>query len=675
MKRKKHIKKIAINTTEYYKKDFESLYQFVMRFKEININRKPPVRYKHLKGFFDYVRNTSEKFLYQFENDYKVPVSRGPISNEIYFKYWCVKKAYICTDFFRLNKKRAAKIEANLDRLMYFSTIIESHRLYEIRNKIKNAQCFDIEFFLKGNNKYPLYFNSGISSIFNIKEYSYPMELIENAVYNKYTPELKKYKRVFYIHSGKTNSGKTYNSIEMLKKAEYGTYLSPLRLLALEVSDNLNSQGIPCSFVTGEEEIFVEGATHIASTVELADFKTEYDVAVIDECQMIADASRGHCWTKAIMNIKAKEICLCTAPEAVEILTKLIDSCGDYYEIINHRRTTPLVTEEKPFDFDDIKPGDALVAFSKDKVNAIGAELINRGVNVSVLYGALPYVARKQQFENFINGKSTVLVTTDAIGMGVNLPVRRIVFMEIYKFDGRISRLLNSSEVKQIAGRAGRRGKFDTGYVTAKGEKELEYIRKRLTEKTAKIKGVCIGFPKGILNDSYINLKTALEAWEMYSVKEPYIKENISESQELLKPIMKIYKELDIPEDKTDIFDMASMPVDARNPKIKSLYLDYVEQRLSGYDTLRKPYCRKSDTDSLITYTKMLDTYFMCCRSWNLRIDNHWLREQRHKCNEALLTGLIGNIEKNTRYCKLCGNIIEWDNKNMYCYSCCEKNI
>ncbi|MGN1318033.1 MAG: helicase-related protein [Lachnospirales bacterium] len=671
-KNKKHIKKISVKTTEYYKEDFDAIYNFALSFKECKITKKPSVKYKTLKFFLDNAYEESCKFIYMFENQPKVPISLGIRSNALFYRYWSARKAYNNTGYFNSYKNKILKLENVLDKIIYYSAIIESHKLFQIRNKLKNPKSFNIDSFLQKPDSYSLYFNCGISSVCNINDYCYSLDLIDEAIFKKYNTNSRtgKNKRAFYIHSGKTNSGKTHNAIEMLKNAKKGAYLSPLRLLALEVSDRLNSEGIPCSFVTGEEEIYVENANHIASTVELADFSTEYDVAVIDECQMIADSSRGHCWTKAITNINAREICLCTAPEAVDILKKLIDRCGDYYEVINHRRKTPLVVEDEAFSLDNVLPGDALVAFSKDKVNAIGATLIKKGISVSVLYGALPYIARKQQFENFISGKSTVLVTTDAIGMGVNLPVRRIVFMEVYKYDGKTSRLLNSSEIKQIAGRAGRRGKFDIGYVNANGENELKYIRKKLSEKTEKIKGVCIAFPKSVLQDKNVNIKTVLKSWEMYRLENPYIKENISDALELLKPITRIYDELELSKNNLDIFDMSSMPVDVRNPRVKRLYLDYVEERLSGYTKIKKPYCRKYDTDSLITYTKMLDTYFMCSKSWSLKLDNKWLMEQRNLCNETLLTGLTKNLENHTKYCKNCGCILEWNNKGMYCNNC-----
>ena len=82
---------------------------------------------------------------------------------------------------------------------------------------------------------------------------------------------------------------------------------------------------------------------------------------------------------------------------------------------------------------------------------------------VSVSYTHLDVYKRQQ-----------VVVSTDAIGMGLNLPVRRIVFLEVEKFDGVSRRPLVISEIKQIAGRAGRFGLYDTGYVLS-----LIHISKR----------------------------------------------------------------------------------------------------------------------------------------------------------------------------------------------------
>lgn len=149
--------------------------------------------------------------------------------------------------------------------------------------------------------------------------------------------------RHFVLHIGGTNTGKTYAGFQRLKAARTGVYLAPLRLLALEAQELLLDQGVACSLTTGEEEDCRPEDTHVAATAEKLDLERRYDVAVVDECQMIADRERGFAWTRAILGVLAPEIHLCAAPEAKGLLIRLIESCGDSWELVNHFRKTPLV--------------------------------------------------------------------------------------------------------------------------------------------------------------------------------------------------------------------------------------------------------------------------------------------------------------------------------------------
>jgi ATP-dependent RNA helicase SUPV3L1/SUV3 len=104
--------------------------------------------------------------------------------------------------------------------------------------------------------------------------------------------------RRFVALLGPTNSGKTHRAMEALMKAPSGVYLAPLRLLALENFERLQAarphgNALKVSLVTGEERRLAEGATHVASTVEMLDSRTRVDVAVIDEIQMLSDRDRG----------------------------------------------------------------------------------------------------------------------------------------------------------------------------------------------------------------------------------------------------------------------------------------------------------------------------------------------------------------------------------------------
>lgn len=50
----------------------------------------------------------------------------------------------------------------------------------------------------------------------------------------------------------------------------------------------------------------------------------EYEVAVIDEIQMIGDRERGSAWTKALLALKAKRIHLCGDERALGIVSKIV---------------------------------------------------------------------------------------------------------------------------------------------------------------------------------------------------------------------------------------------------------------------------------------------------------------------------------------------------------------
>ena len=71
--------------------------------------------------------------------------------------------------------------------------------------------------------------------------------------------------------------------------------------------------------------------------------------------------------------------------------------------------------------------GDALIVFTKRAVLDIAGRLEASGRKASVVYGSLPPEIRRRQIKLFTEGKTKVVVSTDAIGMGLNLPVRRIV--------------------------------------------------------------------------------------------------------------------------------------------------------------------------------------------------------------------------------------------------------
>lgn len=339
------------------------------------------------------------------------------------------------------------------------------------------------------------------------------MEVLPCGAYKDEFPGARSRVRRFVLHVGPTNSGKTHDAIEALKTARSGTYLAPLRLLALEVGEAIRDSGVPCDIVTGEEADYDEdeGTSHVSSTVEMLDTERRYDVAVIDEAQMLDDEARGWSWTRAIVGVDADVVHVCMAQRAEGIVTRIIEMCGDEVaEVVRHERKTPLTVEPVPFDWDP-RPGDALVCFSRKAVLATATNLEEQGIRASVVYGALPWQARKREAEKFRAGETQVVVATDSIGMGLNLPIRRVVFLEDRKFDGTGIRKLRTEEWKQIAGRAGRLGMYDEGFCTTTTWEGNKALRRALGGASPQVEVAYVGFPRDVATD--VPLSRVMRVW------------------------------------------------------------------------------------------------------------------------------------------------------------------
>jgi superfamily II RNA helicase len=75
-------------------------------------------------------------------------------------------------------------------------------------------------------------------------------------------------------------------------------------------------------------------------------------------------------------------------------------------------------------------------------------------------------------------GLLKVICGTDTLGVGVNVPIRTVLFTRLCKFDGSSVRTLAVRDFKQICGRAGRRGFDDIGYVVVQApEHVIENLR------------------------------------------------------------------------------------------------------------------------------------------------------------------------------------------------------
>ncbi|KAI0478755.1 P-loop containing nucleoside triphosphate hydrolase protein [Xylariaceae sp. FL0804] len=280
---------------------------------------------------------------------------------------------------------------------------------------------------------------------------------------HEWFPATRALQRTVHVHVGPTNSGKTYHALKALENSKSGIYAGPLRLLAHEVYSRFLAAGKPCALVTGEELRIPEDidSYFYSCTVEMTNLNRQVDVAVIDEIQMISDPERGWGWTQAFLGVQAREVHVCGEERAVELIEALCASTGDKVVVHRYKRLSALKTMNESLNnnLGKLQKGDAVVAFSRVAIHSLKKQIENATKKrCAVVYGGLPPETRAEQAALFNDPDNDYdyLCASDAIGMGLNLEIKRVVFEATTKRHSHGFGQLSTSSIKQIGGRAGR---------------------------------------------------------------------------------------------------------------------------------------------------------------------------------------------------------------------------
>ncbi|OQR94875.1 ATP-dependent RNA helicase SUPV3L1 [Thraustotheca clavata] len=415
-------------------------------------------------------------------------------------------------------------------------------------------------------------------------------ELTDLRLPHTWFPKARAMRRKIIYHGGPTNSGKTYEALQRLMLAENGggLYCGPLRLLALEIYETLNMNGVYCSLVTGEEKREVPMSTHVSCTVEMCSAGSQYDVAVVDEIQMIGDPDRGWAWTRALSCLQAQEIHVCGSLEAVDLVRKFAEVAGDDFELKTYERRSPLSIEKAALgSYDKIRKGDCVVGFSRRRVFQIKREIeMATGLRCCIIYGQLPPETRSQQarlFNEPDNGYD-VLVASDAIGMGLNLNIHRIVFDSVLKFDGADMVDISSSLTKQIAGRAGRSGSdYSHGLATTLAPADLSYVQGAYREEPRALTAAGL-FPSSEQMVEFA--KQMPETTDLGQLLEKYVSLARLDGAYFMCKFADIKQAAGLlTEFKMDLqerFTFCMAPVNLRNPLSRKIFTDYAMAHSEG---------------------------------------------------------------------------------------------
>jgi len=332
-----------------------------------------------------------------------------------------------------------------------------------------------------------------------------------------------------------TGSGKslvaTAAHAAALARGERSVYTAPIKALVSEkffaLARDFGSDNV--GMVTGDASVN-PGAPIIACTAEILAHRAlregpscDVGLVVADEFHYYADPQRGWAWQVPLLELTDTQFLLMSATlgPTTRFETDLSERTGrptvtvagsqrpvpltfEYRETPLHESITELVDSDRAPIYivhftqkaatdkaQDLCSLDVVTKEEKVQIREavsgfrfdtpIGKDLrrfIGHGIGLHHA-GLLPRY--RLLIEKLAQaGLLKLICGTDTLGVGVNVPIRTVLFTQLCKYDGSTTRLLSNREFAQVAGRAGRRGFDDEGHVWAQAP--IHWIENRRAE-------------------------------------------------------------------------------------------------------------------------------------------------------------------------------------------------
>ena len=613
---------------------------------------------------------------------YKISVSYT--KNIIFSAIWRGEEIPAAEDLNLVNEDIISHFNLSVDAL--YDHMLELSRGLEIPES--KLESFIIQFLLpqiETSQTLKLKEKSKRRILYHFNEYLKPLkekkmreELLAKTIrdFKNLFPLARSLKRNIIFHVGPTNSGKTYTAIQKLKEADTGYYLAPLRLLALEGYENLKKEGVSVSLITGEEEIIDEESTHISSTIEMLNSGVDVDVCVIDEIQMINDRDRGWAWANALIGAPAKQVILTGSSDALKAVDALCKYLEEPLEIVPFERMNPLSMLKNPTTLNRIEKQSAVVAFSRREVLSLKQQLSEKH-RVSVVYGNLSPEVRREEARRFREGESDILVATDAIAMGLNLPIKTIIFARDNKFDGLRRRELTPSEVLQISGRAGRYGIHENGYVGALDDTTLQTVSRQFHTPLSDIElpfAVMASLEHVMLIGEILESDTLMDILTFFADNMEFDGPFVAANIESMLEIATIVDEYNL--DLKTRYHLSCAPASISSPYIESVFHRYIRNIEKGSEVL---YIPPRDLPAFAQTNDMLLNAEDRVREISLYLwlsfkfpeffkDTQKAIESRIRLNHFIENSLKkGHFVKK---CRRCGKVLDFSYRFSICDSC-----
>ena len=323
-------------------------------------------------------------------------------------------------------------------------------------------------------------------------------------------------------------------------------YTAPIKALVSEkffsLVDTFGADLV--GMVTGDASVNPD-APIIACTAEiLANIalregeNADVDQVVMDEFHFLADPDRGWAWQVPLIELPQAQFVIMSATlgDTTRLQKTLTDTTGrDIVEISDAERPVPLkyswstepihetirtLVEEQKAPVYIVHSTQAAAAEQAQSMHSLGAakpskertEALKEAIHgfkfapgfgqtlrklllggVAVHHAGMLPKYRRLVEQLAQRGLLNIICGTDTLGVGINVPIRTVLFSTLTKFDGRRMRHLRSREFHQIAGRAGRAGFDSVGYVVGQApehEVENQRILKKFEGNEKKLKSV-----------------------------------------------------------------------------------------------------------------------------------------------------------------------------------------
>jgi ATP-dependent RNA helicase SUPV3L1/SUV3 len=242
------------------------------------------------------------------------------------------------------------------------------------------------------------------------------------------------------------------------------------------------------------------------------------------------------------------------------------------------------------------------------------------------------------------------------------------VFLENEKFDGTKRRQLTSQEVKQIAGRAGRKGIYNIGKVAF--TKEIKAMKKLLEQEDEPVHNFAIAPTNTVFErfqKYYRDLGTFFELWDKFESPKGTKKAALSEERELYEILQgtEIEARLSI----TDLYGFLHLPFSTREPELIKQWERTIRAIVEGGD-LPEPEIKGRNLEQLELSYKAVGLHLLFLYRLEQRTEAIYWERIREEISDQVHERLKTDVKNMSKKCRTCGKKLSWDHGFQICDAC-----